>query len=91
MSNSLPQDGLWEWAQQPSGQAVLAELIILIAFVVLAIRALLDPTPATSSTTPSPVRLGAPRIVSMSASDAAEAAQMLGSSVAQAWTKESEE
>ena len=91
MSDSLPQHGLWEWAKQPSGQAVLAELIILIAFVVLAIRAMLDPTPATSSTTPSPVRLGVPRIVSMSASDATEAAQLLGSSVAQAWTKESEE
>jgi hypothetical protein len=91
MSDSLPQDRLWEWAQQPSGQSVLAELMLLIVFVVLAIRALLDPTPTTSSAAPSPVRLGTPRLVGMSASDAAEAAQLLGSSVAQAWTKESEE
>lgn len=91
MSDALPQDGLWEWAQQPSGQSVLADLILLIVFVVLAIRAMLDPTPRASSRTLSPVHLGAPRLVLMSANDAAEAAQLLGSSVAQAWTKESEE
>ena len=89
MSDVLPQDGLW--SQQPSGQSILADLMLLIVFVVLAIRAMLDPTPATSSAAPSPVHLGAPRLVGMCASDAAEAAQLLGSSVAQAWTKESEE
>ncbi len=91
MSDALMQDGLWEGAQQSSGQSAFAELMLLIVFMVLAIRALLDPTPNTSSRTPSPVRLGAPRLVRMSASDAAEAAQLLGSSMARVWTAEPEE
>ena len=89
MSDSLPQDGLW--SQQASGQSVLADLMLLIVFVVLAIAAMLDPAPRASSRTSSPVRLGAPRLVGMSAGDAAEAAQLLGASVAQTWTKESQE
>lgn len=92
MSDALPPGGLREWAQSPTGESALTDLILLIVFVVLAVRALLlDPTPAISSAVLSPVRLGAPRLVGMSASDAAEAAQLLGASVAQAWTKESDE
>ena len=91
MSDALPRSGLWAWAQSQTGESAFTDLTLLILFVVLAIRALLSPAPGTSSAAHFPVRVGAPRLVGMSASDAAEPAQLLGSGVAHVWTAEPEE
>ncbi len=66
-----------------SDRSALGDLLFLLVLFLLVVTGKLEEVFGSALAPPSPLRLGAPRVVMMSASQAAEAAQLLGSSVAQ--------
>lgn len=64
-------------------RSALGDLVVLLVLFVLVMTGKFEDVFGSALTPPSPLRLGAPRVVAMSATQAGEAAQLLGSSVAQ--------
>jgi len=73
-------------ARVPVTGSALGDLVLVLVLVLLAITGAFERVFASASSPGSPLQLGAPRVVAMSASEAAEAAHLLGASVAQLWT-----
>ena len=78
-------DGFDRWAQEQPLALLVLGLVVLFLALTGALERVSASEPATA-----PLRLAAPRLVPLCGEDGAEAAQLLGSSVARLWAEQGE-